>query len=531
MEEAPVNARFVLILLAIAALWPAAAQTIVVGADAQTARAVPHGFFGYNDANEETVNRMDPNLLAAIAKVPATVNRFPAGEYTNYWDWAKGLYVANYDTGGYTNNKSSYPKTLDTYHTQWQLTHSTPIFMLNMLTDPQCVPPSGGLCQYTPATPNLNYQLQMLQAAQAKGFPIQYVELGNEFYIDNKTGYTQVYPDPVNPGDPPASTVYARLANQWTAAVKKQFPQALVAALAATTNSTVTARKTAWNPGLFPTLQGEDAITLHTYITSSLAKGTVLNDAAAEVLLAMPFSNWASVEQDIAKIPQNLPIWMTEYGLKDEADPVWGTWAHGLVEATMTLLFLEEPRVQMAVKTTLIGNATHGDIFTDTTGYSEVVEFVQPPNPPPTVQWGRSAADMALVEIGTAAASTTQTVRLNFTGAPTLSNGKGTSYSALYGWSFQSGTTHRAVVINYSSQPLTINVGTLGLTGAAYDQITGAPFTYVTGGLSASPTNLTETSGTLTGNSCALPAYSITRIWAGTAPTHQPSTGGNRRRP
>jgi hypothetical protein len=514
-------------ILAASCLWLAAGQTIVVGTDAKTARAVPAGFFGYNDECTQTTNRADPNLLAVEAKVSAQVIR-TNGEFGNYWDWKTGFYVTNYDEDYKNTAQGGFPRTLDIFYKQFLVMHSTPIFMLNMLTDPQCVPPAGGFCQFTPATPNLNYQLQWLQAAQTMGLPVKYVELGNEFYLATKSGYTEVYPDPVNPGDPPASTVYARLATQWIAAIKKQFPQAQVAALAANGNAN-NDRSTPWNAGLFPALQGEDAITMHTYVGATL--GSTLDNSAAGVMLTAPFTNWASRETDIVGIPANLPIWFTEYDWTDTTDPVWGTWAHGLAVSTMTLLFLEEPRVQLVAKYTLVMDGVHGNIFDNTTGFSQVNKrFTVPPNPPASIQWGRTAAGMALSEVATAAGSAGQAVRLNFPGTPMLNNGKVTSYGVLYGWSFQNGATHRAVVLNLSNQPLTIDVSGLGLSGAAYEQISGAPFTYVTGGLSGSPTNLTETTGTLPGKTCALPPYSITRIFPGSS-SHEPSKGRERRRP
>ena len=519
--------RSLISILAAGCLWLASGQTITVGTDTKTTRTLPGGFFGYNDQSATSLNRQDPNCLNAISKVWAQVIRFPGGQNGNYWDWQTGLPITNYNTG-ITVGKNVYPRLLDSLPQQMSAQHATPIFMLNMLTDPQCKPPAGGLCQYVPSSPNLNYQIQMLQAAQALGIPVRYVELGNEFYLSNITGYPQVYPDPVNSSDPPASTVYARLATQWIAAIKKQFPQALVAVVGASGASGSNSRRSLWNQGLFPALQGEDAITLHTYIRTAVPKGTMVFDAAAaQYMLATPFSNWTSLQQDIAKIPQNIPIWFTEYNLGDETNPVWGTWAHGLVVATMTMLYLEEPRVVVMAKHCLVADGVFAEIFSSDAGFATGAggTYTPPSTPPPTAQWGRTAQNLTMAEIAAAADSATQAVRLSFPGVPTLSGG-GTSYGALYGWSFQAGSARRVVVLNLSNQPLTIDVGGLGLAGAAYDQISGAPFTYVTGGLSGSPSNLTEQSGALTGTSCALPAYSITRIFPRVHPSRR-----NRRRP
>jgi hypothetical protein len=518
-------------LLAAGGLGLVSAQTITVGTNAKTTRSAPQGFFGYNDQSSEDVNREDPSLLAALSNVRAQVTRFPGGQNGNYWDWQLGLTISNYDTG-ITSTKNPYPRLLPSLQQQMALMHSTPIFMLNLLTDPECKPPAGGLCQYTPSSPNLNYQLQMLQAAAALGITVKYVELGNEYYVTGVNGYAQVYPDPVSPGDPPASTVYAKLATQWIAAIKKQFPQALVAAIAANSGNKFGTRSSTWNQGLFPALQGEDALVLHTYIRSSVPSGTtVFNDAAAEAMLGYPFSNWTSLENDIAKMPQNLPIWFTEFNLGDFSEPVYGTWAHGLEAATMAMLYLEDPRVVVMCKHDLVSNAPYAEIFSSTSAFlSSGGKFTQPANPPATTLWGRAASNMTLDEVARAAASASQTTELSFPGVPML-NGGGTSYPALYGWSFQSGSARRAVVLNLSSQSFTVDVSGLGLSGQAYDQISGAPFTYVTGGLSGSPSNLTQKTGTLAGKTCALTAYSITRIFTSAPSSRQPAKGRDRRRP
>jgi hypothetical protein len=492
-------------LLAAGCLWLASAQTITVGTNAGSARTVPGGFFGYNDQSATSLNRQDPNCLAAIGNVRAEVIRFPGGQNGNYWDWETGLPVTNYDTG-ISVGKNPFPRLLSSVPQQMSAQRATPIYMLNMLTDPECTPPVGGLCQYEPSSPNLNYQIQMLEAAQAVGLPVKYVELGNEYYLSSIDGYTGVYPDPS------ASTTYASLATQWIAAIKKQFPQAMVAAVGSNTTDTSGSREGSWNAGLFPALQGEDAITIHTYIRKAVTSGT-LDDAAAEYMLGTPFTNWSKLETVIGKIPSNIPIWFTEFNLGDENYPVWGTWAHGLVTATMSMLFLEDPRVVVMAKHDLVSDGVFAEIFSSTSGFGSGAggKYTLPPTPPPTTQWGRTAQNMTMAQIATAAGTATQTVSLTFPGAPTLSSG-GTSYPALYGWSFQAGSTESAVVLNLSNQPLTIDVSGLGLSGGAYDQISGAPFTYVTGGLSGSPTNLTESTGTLAGKTCVLPAFSISRI-------------------
>jgi hypothetical protein len=526
----PLCVRFLPIVLAAAG---ASGQTIVVGTDTKTSVTIPPGFFGYSDESDANINRQDPNCLAAISKIQTRVVRFPGGETGNYWDWQTGLPLTNYDSGLMVF-KTLYPRTPANLQQQMALMHSTPIYMLNMLSDPQCKPPAGGLCQYTPSSPNLNYQLQWLQSAQALGLPVKYVELGNEYYVSTLAGYTQVYPDPVTSSDPLAATVYARLATQWIAAIKKQFPQALVAAIGATStdNSSGGARRTSWNAGLFPALVGADAITLHTYIRTALPKGTtVFDDTAAQYMLGTPFSNWATLQKDMAQLPANIPIWVTEYDLGDYNYPVWGTWADALLNATMTMLYLEQPRVQIAAKYSLLENGIHAAIFSSTSGFTEGGNgFTDPPNPPKSTLWGQTASAITLQEIAAASLSATQAVSLTFPGAATLSGG-GTSYPALYGWNFQSGTARSMVVLNLSNQSLTVDVSGLGLSGAAYDQISGAPFTYVTGGLSGSPSNLTENNGNLAGKPCALPAYSITRIFTATPASHQPAKGRERRRP
>jgi hypothetical protein len=452
--------------------------------------------------------------------------RVPAGELANFWDWKSGRIVANYD---HLNDvrfaHNAYPGPLGELATESALLHATHLFVLNMLSDPVCVPPAGGYCSFNPTSPNLGYQLQLLAAAHSMGFNLRYLELGNEYYIEKKAGYTAVYPNPANASQPLAAVVYGRLVTQWIKAIKQSYPDVKIAVVGADINNKTYPRKASWLSGLFDpacnsasvggdgqsSLKGADAVTLHIYPGPGLPPNTQINTTTSEDMLGAPFKLWNTVKaNDLTLIPPNMPIWFTEYGLGGRQMTVNGTWAHGLFTATMTLLFLEDNRVQIATHHELVGNALSGDLYLSA---NALADKTGPSHPPPTTLYGRSATADALSVVGEAMTDADQAQHLTFIDAPTITDSRHTSYPALYGWSFTQGTSRRLVILNLYNQPLTIDLRSLS-SSRSYDQIAGNPGTLVTGGLDGSPTKLTETRGTMTSQlSLTLPSFSITAIY------------------
>jgi hypothetical protein len=327
----------------------------------------------------------------ALQQLQIGVLRFPAGTGGNYWDWNTGDFVGNYY---YTTVPSMYTSPL----TEWQAelsaasqpsgTATQGIFVLNMLTDPTCVPTAPNpYCTPGPGSPNLSYQKTLLSTANGSYVKPAYIELGNEYYLDNAC-YNAVYPVPS--GATSNGGVYAAAANNWITGIQSVsgYAGAKVAAVASHIGGN--SSRAAWNNTLIygdgqgnGPLTGATAVTLHIYEASGLASGAVVSASNADTMLYMPFNVWSTGTNSVlnADLPSltntttgyNPNIWVTEYNLRDANVAAFGTWAHGLFTATMSLLFLESSRIQMAIHHDVQGGTVYADVLESSNA------FAQPP--------------------------------------------------------------------------------------------------------------------------------------------------------
>ena len=194
---------------------------------------------------------------------------------------------------------------------------------------------------------NLSMALGGLAAHKAAGTAVSFVELGNEMYDSTRADVVAEYPD---------GTAYARKMQTWTAAVKKEHPQASVALLAMTWRPGISGREAAWNKQVFQADSGlssaADAATLHPYFGiqwSAPTPGDPKSLAASVAhVLASPFE---FISQNVAMlgrdVPARLRLWVTEVSAYGAAEINY-TWLEALVNVLFeTLLLLELPQVDI----------------------------------------------------------------------------------------------------------------------------------------------------------------------------------------
>ena len=258
------------------------------------------------------------------------------------------------------------------------LTAALPLFNLNVIS----------ASFDNPADPN--NQMAMLKQAQGSGIAVELVELGNEVYW-NYSSYTAPFPTP---------QAYATQASQWAAEIRGTFPDAQVAAVAATIpphrQALAQAQPCSQTPPPFPSTEKEkeqvarfstwnaglggldvtniNALTMHpyphldTYICQSqIAKPT---PDTLPFVFAIPFEAAADFESDIANLPSSLPalpIWITEYGIwiptslpSGEQNVLGDTWAVALANTAFSMLLMQNSRVDMLVNIHLANNTDEG---------------------------------------------------------------------------------------------------------------------------------------------------------------------------
>ena len=440
----------------------------------------------------------DDQFLAAVEQLNPKLLRLPGGTVASYWDWRKGGVIDDisslpeglprflrFKARNYTAGK------LPEFKTGLEATNSTPIFVLNLLTS------------------DLKSQIEMLKDARDLGMPVKYIELGNELYFNIKN-YKQVFPRPKD---------YAILANKWTSALKKEFPDAKIAVLGVVPKPEKPPRLQNWHRDLFKgrNSTSADAVTLHLYTGHGLDNNNksfksypYFKTKDVPIILGEPFREWQTMrERDAYKlIPEDRKIWLTEYNLMDKGVAgtmgqqykVIGSWAHGLYTMAMSLVFLEEPRVEIMCNHVLIGNSRFAAILADEKS------LLDPKNKNSATPLSLSATGSALQPLVDSTAGMSTAHQINFSGNVSLKGQDNFRYPALTGWVFSNDSQSKAVIVNLSGRKFNVNLNDLFKRNTSYEQVFGNPKTLV-----GDPQALKRKTGKIK-RSIVLPSYSVTKL-------------------
>lgn len=440
----------------------------------------------------------DQKFWNSLNKLNPRMIRIPGGTGSNYWDWQKGGLIE--DASNLPEGLPHFVTDKDRLYTASQLKNFqagfkanalNPVFVLNMLTS------------------DLKSQLKMLQTARDLGIPVKYVELGNEFYFATKN-YRKVFPRPED---------YAKTANQWISAIKKEFPEAKIAVIGVgTRGKNKSSRRYKWNEEIIATtLPSADAITIHKYPSNGLANRKILTkkypyflEEDVPLILSEPFKSWDKTSNTISDFPKNKKIWVTEYNLIErintdreaKSQRVVGSWIHGMYALLMSLLFLEDPRIDIACNHMLIGNSQFSAILKSKKSFKN-------PSDPNTVSqpFALSATGSALKLLGDATEGMTKAQKIIFANNFTLIGQDEFSYPALYGWMFTNQKEQNSLILNLSPRQIEIAISSIFPQKINYKIISGSPRDLVT-----KPGILQQKIGQ-TEQKIILPPYSITQMY------------------
>jgi hypothetical protein len=312
--------------------------------------SIPPAFAGLNAPfRKNSWLALTPELREAAAALSPGAIRVFGGTTANYWNWRTGKF---YDRHGVPRQyrraqRQMSPVHLDDWARLVQGANAVPIFDLNLVT-------SG-----------LSDQLAMLRAASDLGMPIRWVELGNELYLHA----------PLVDRAIPSARAYGHKATRWIAAIKAEFPQAQVAAVAFGNRRSWSgdARRRHWDWRMLATLRGEDALTFHTYWRTP--RGRLSPPRRAKVLAA-PIRRLAALRRAaLHKLPAGVAAWVTEWNMW-HGSSLLGTWANGLSDATYLLGLLGEPWVRQADLHALIYRKPFGALFPSASGFGDQTSTV-----------------------------------------------------------------------------------------------------------------------------------------------------------
>ncbi|MBC8122792.1 MAG: hypothetical protein H7Y22_13245 [Gemmatimonadaceae bacterium] len=454
-------------------------QTINVSPDGAARPLAPY-YLGYNTQLLRGPSWREAVFVQAVKNLLEPGNlRYPGGTNANYWDWQKGRVSPDLKDlrNGMDKIKNPVIYGIEELQIAIEATGAMPIFNLNMLTA------------------DLDSQLALLRAAKRARLPIQFVELGNEYYI-GFPDYKKIFP---------SSEDYGRESTRWIKAIRAEFPNVEIAAVGVSDKGgRENPRARDWNKGLFRTLKDADAVTLHVYTSSGLPqnKTAKMTPEDAPDILGRAFERWERMKvKDFPSLPQGTQAWITEYSLFEREGPVHGTWVHGLYAASLTLLFLEEDRVKLVCNHNIAGgDPSFSAIYVNANGLSDR------PDTPKTTPFALSGSGAGMSLMGKAMTGMTSKQKLSFAANPTVRDSKGGTYPALSGWVFTDGTSRQMLVTNLSAQNQTLQIGSIFPGEVPCEQLSGSPTTLVTG-----PDTLVRTSSKAA-QRLTLPAYSVTRL-------------------
>jgi hypothetical protein len=451
---------------------------------------------GVNQQSVKGPAMSDTNLRAATTSNAVDLFRYPGGTVANFWDWQKGWVIddaelANYQTGQQYIGHNPTPWYLEDLAAYCTATGTTPVFVLNIATSDQ------------------QYQLDMLAHAASLGLPIDYVELGNEFYWEPNDDIFDV-------------AGYASRAATWADAIKLVYPNAEIATVAWDGNSLLTAgtRTAGWNPGMSATLAASTSITavaMHPYVFmkplqtayGELTDLSTLDDQ--QRLMALGFNSHMDTSATMdTDIPAGKKLWVTEYNFTDPDAHVMARWLHGLFVATQAITLLDESRGTMSLVHALAGtpnfslvqHPVYVPIFANKFG-------VTPP------AWAPTAAGVTIGEVFGALDGADGYAMISFPEATTITidvAGENRTYPSLLGVAFDHpGSSYTGVVLNLSDSAVTVDLSSYpGLAESQWRQRWAAPDAIIADG----DTDVSTVTGTLpAAMTLILNPYSITAVY------------------
>ncbi len=466
---------------------------------ADSPRPLSSSFFGFNNNALRVPSWQSPDFVRAVRLLNPSTIRFPGGTESNYWNWRGGGLIDAFrgeEKQGFTYSFSPQDRNytaskLKDFRHGLELTNTKPIFVLNL------------------STSNLTSQLEMLRTAKNLGLPIQYIELGNELYLDVADN-REHFPQPQD---------YAVEVIKWISAIEQEFPEAEIAVVGIIPYLDSPERFQKWNSSLLAkALPKADAIILHIYggyglseKESNLPTYPFFRLEDTDIILGEPFQRWQTVQNSpqFKLLPINKNIWITEYNLferiffqnQGKKPKVMGSWAHGLYATTMSLLFLEEPRVELICNHQLIGNFHFASILPTEQSFEDPVTELPLAKP-----YSLSATGSALSLLGNAIEGMTQAIPINFANNQMTKGRNNFEYPTLYGWMFTNGTEKNSLILNLADRQTEVKISFLPKSKVYYETISGSPRDLVT-----EPGILQQTRGEIR-QRIILPPYSVTKI-------------------
>lgn len=437
-------------------------------------RPINSDFIGVN-GNLTSFNQPWENdsLIKSFKQLKVSNLRYPAGTLGNTWDWDRGWIdpdVSDSDLIDWVvqnNLKSSKNRyTLENFAIVVRETGVTPVFMLNMLSK------------------DLEHAIRGLRKAKALGMPVKYVELGNELFF-NLPLEVRMFPTPED---------YGKTCYKWIKRIKDEFPDAQCAVIG--TDIKRSERHTNWTNRVLKYATNADAVTFHFYTPSGLFGGRSRSDDIAgkegiaeekktfsnpiekqnyeiqllketEAVNRMMKTAWDAANRYKAmNLHDTVPIWITEFNLRADADAVRGTWANALFVATIYHAFMKSKNIVLSNFHNITGSQ-FGAILNNRNSFEHVLnQKIQ------SDAWILSAGGLMTSFFAEAMNGMTSASEI------ILGTNEGDNYLN-FGWLFSNGLQKTAIFVNNTNEA--IPIATTEFRGWSYNEIQGNLQSYIRG--------------------------------------------------
>jgi len=169
---------------------------------------------------DPAAGRLRPEIMEALRPLRIPVWRFPGGILADYYDWHDG--IGPRDKRPVRKNPMDNAEHPSNFGTDEFID-----FCRQLDTEP--------LVTLNFGTGSLDLALDWQKYFESRGFPVRYWEVGNEVYLADPSDHAPV------PGNDKriyhTSREYAEAFERWSAALKAHVPEALVGAIAGSTNT------------------------------------------------------------------------------------------------------------------------------------------------------------------------------------------------------------------------------------------------------------------------------------------------------
>jgi len=444
---------------------------------ANNSRSTNEYVFGYNPGGQTTPYSfngawskmwVNSSYLDRLNDLGMEITHYPGGTTMNYWDWQNETYITALE---YANVPSAYLGTSSVG--PLPTTPGSSLATFKSLSDNVGFTTIWCLNVYTRGAVD---QVNFLNTVISNSFAVDYVELGEEFYLASNTastpdtvGYVVKYPTGADYGIEMVAYVDAIRANLGTA-------NSRIGIVGATLSGGNTmSRRNTWNTVSIPAFVNEsnnnsignlfDAVTIHSYLEVDQTDYADLTNW----LLTTPAQQYQKIVDSIANIdtvfteyvnnsvPLYFPttdsaypeIWLTGYNIQDDTNltlypnsAISGTWAHGLYLLALHFLIMENTRMTVVLGHSITASRQYGMFFNVPNGFGSAT----------TDLYDLSAAGMIMTIIGPVTKEATYFESLTFdTSTPTTN-------VSLFGKRFVTPSGDRFIIANLSPTAYTVDL-------------------------------------------------------------------------